>query len=112
MMAAAVVGSSLISSSSSKSAANTQAASADRAAQLQQQQYEQTRQDQMPWLKAGETALNQLAPMVANYQKFGQAQFEQDPGYAFRLSEGQKALDRQAAALLSSALLPSDNLKA
>jgi hypothetical protein len=25
-------------------------------------------------------------------------QFQQDPGYAFRLSEGQKALDRQAAA--------------
>jgi hypothetical protein len=29
---------------------------------------------------------------------FGTADFQQDPGYAFRLSEGQKALDRQAAA--------------
>jgi hypothetical protein len=35
--------------------------------------------------------------LAENYQKFGQAQFEQDPGYAFRLSEGQKALDRSAA---------------
>jgi hypothetical protein len=97
-VAGAMVVGSLISSSASKSAAGTQAASADRAAQLQQQQYEQTREDQMPWMQAGEAALNQLAPLAANYQKFGQAQFEQDPGYAFRLSEGQKALDRSAAA--------------
>lgn len=96
--AAAVVGGAVISSQASKSAANTQAGAADRAAELQQQQYEQTRQDQMPWMKAGESALNKLAPMVENYQKFGQEQFQEDPGYAFRLSEGQKALDRQAAA--------------
>jgi hypothetical protein len=29
---------------------------------------------------------------------FGMADYQADPGYAFRLSEGQKALDRQAAA--------------
>jgi hypothetical protein len=29
---------------------------------------------------------------------FGMSDFQQDPGYAFRLSEGQKALDRSAAA--------------
>ena len=29
---------------------------------------------------------------------FGTADFQQDPGYAFRIAEGQKALDRQAAA--------------
>jgi hypothetical protein len=29
---------------------------------------------------------------------FGMQDFQQDPGYAFRLSEGQKALDRSAAA--------------
>jgi hypothetical protein len=52
----------------------------------------------MPFLEAGVSALNKLAPLAENYQKFGQAQFEQDPGYAFRLSEGQKALDRSAAA--------------
>jgi len=39
---------------------------------------------------------------------FSMADFQQDPGYAFRLSEGQKALDRQAAArggLMSGAAL-------
>jgi hypothetical protein len=95
-VAGAVVVGSVVSSQASKSAAKTQAASADRAAQLQQDQYSQTREDQMPFLEAGVSALNKLAPLAENYQKFGQAQFEQDPGYAFRLSEGQKALDRQA----------------
>lgn len=97
MIPAAIIGSSLLGSSSAKSAANTQAAAADRAAELQNQQFQQTRQDQMPWLRAGEQALNKLIPMT-DYQKFGMDQFQQDPGYAFRLSEGQKALDRSAAA--------------
>lgn len=53
---------------------------------------------QEPWRQAGQTALNKLTPLATNYQKFGMDQFQQDPGYAFRLSEGQKALDRSAAA--------------
>lgn len=106
-VAGAVVGSSLIGASASKGAASTQAAAADRAAELQNQQFQQTRQDQMPWMRAGEQALNKLIPMT-DYQKFGMSQFQQDPGYAFRLSEGQKALDRSAAArggLISGAAL-------
>ena len=96
-VAGAVVGSALIGGSAAKSAAKTQSAAADRAAELQNEQFQQTRQDQMPWLKAGEGALNKLIGAV-DYQKFGMDQFQQDPGYAFRLSEGQKALDRSAAA--------------
>lgn len=42
------------------------------------------------------------APKGADYGKyardFSMSDFEADPGYAFRLSEGQKALDRSAAA--------------
>ena len=98
MMALAVGGSALLGASASKSAASTQAAAADRAAELQQKQFEQTREDLAPYRAAGQTALNALTPLATNYQKFGMAQFQQDPGYAFRLSEGQKALDRQAAA--------------
>lgn len=97
MMAAAVVGSSLLGANAASSAADTQAAAADRAAELQNRQYEQNRQDQMPWMKAGEGALNKLIPL-SDYRKFGMDQFQADPGYAFRLSEGQKALDRSAAA--------------
>ena len=97
MIPAAIVGSSLLGGSAAKSAASTQAAAADRAAQLQNEQFQQTRQDQMPWLKAGEGALNKLVGAV-DYQKFGMDQFQQDPGYAFRLSEGRKALAHQAGA--------------
>jgi hypothetical protein len=97
-MALAIGGSALLGASAAKSAASTQAAAADRAAELQNQQFQQTRADLAPYRAAGQTALNALTPLATNYQKFGMDQFTQDPGYAFRLSEGQKALDRQAAA--------------
>jgi hypothetical protein len=96
-VAGSVVAGSLISSSASKSAANTQAAAANNAAQLTDEQFQQTRQDQMPWLQAGARALNKLEG-AADYTPFSYNAMTADPGYAFRLSEGQKALDRAAAA--------------
>jgi hypothetical protein len=45
---------------------------------------------------------------LTEYQNFGMAQFQQDPGYAFRMSEGMKGLERSAAArggLLSGAAM-------
>jgi hypothetical protein len=103
---AAIIGGALAGSGASK-AAGVQAAAADRAAQLQNEQFQQTREDQMPWLKAGEQALNKLIPLT-DYQNFGMGQFQADPGYAFRMSEGMKGLERSAAArggLLSGATL-------
>jgi hypothetical protein len=96
--AGAVLVSGYMGSQAAGSAADTQAAAADRAAQLQNEQYKQTRQDQMPFLQAGVGALNKLAPLASNYKPFDYNTMAQDPGYAFRLSEGQKALDRSAAA--------------
>lgn len=108
-IAAAVgLGGAAISASGAKKAAKTQAASADSAAALQQAQYEQTREDQKPWLDAGRDALNKLAPLASEYTSFGMGQFQQDPGYGFRMSEGMKALERSAAArggLLSGAAM-------
>ncbi len=97
-VAGAVVGSAVIGAGAANKAASTQASAANRAAELQNEQYQQTRQDQMPWMQAGRAALDKLTPLATNYQKFGMGQFQADPGYAFRLSEGQKALDRSAAA--------------
>jgi hypothetical protein len=94
---AAILGSSVIGAVSSKNAADTQANAANRAADLQNQQYQQTRQDQMPWMQAGQRALGKLEA-VSDYTPFGMSQFTQDPGYAFRLKEGQRALDASAAA--------------
>jgi len=97
MMAAAVVGSSLLGSSSARSAANTQAAAANRAAELQREQFERQVELQAPFREAGVRALPELEA-ASRYTPFGMSQFQADPGYAFRLSEGQKALDRSAAA--------------
>ena len=51
----------------------------------------------------------QQSPEFGKYARdFGMQDFQQDPGYAFRMSEGLKALDRQAAArggLISGAAL-------
>jgi hypothetical protein len=101
MIPAAILGSSLFGSRAASKAADTQAAAADRAAELQQQQYEQTRADQAPYREAGYNALAQMQRTAGNVPgafKFGAGDYQADPGYAFRLSEGQKALDRSAAA--------------
>lgn len=78
-------------------AAETQSAAARYAADLQQQQYQQNVDRQQPFYQAGVNALPALVK-ASTYTPFGMDQFQQDPGYAFRLSEGQKALDRSAAA--------------
>lgn len=93
----ATLASSYMGSRAATKAGETQAGAARDAAELQNEQYQQTRADQAPWREAGIGALNKLIPM-SEYTKFGMNQFQADPGYAFRLSEGQKALDRQAAA--------------
>lgn len=81
-----------------QAAAGQTAAATNQATQLQREMWQAQQEQQKPWLHAGQTALNALTPLATNYQRFGMDQFQQDPGYAFRLAEGQKALDRQAAA--------------
>jgi len=88
-------------------AAGQQAAqSTQQAADIQRQIFERQVALQEPWRQAGVTALNQLVPLSTTYQPFGMQQFQQDPGYGFRMAEGMKALERSAAArggLLSGA---------
>ena len=91
-------GSALGGSKAASSAASTQAAAANNAAQLQNDQYQQTRQDQMPWMQAGQTALNALTPLATNYTPFSYNSMTADPGYQFRLQQGQEALGHQNAA--------------
>jgi hypothetical protein len=95
--ATAILGSAVLGAAASRSASKTQAGAAAQAADVSQRQYEQTREDLAPYRAAGVNALGKLEGM-ADYTPFGMSQFQQDPGYAFRLSEGQKTLDRQAAA--------------
>jgi hypothetical protein len=167
-IATAIVGSAVVGAVASSKAAKSQSKAAGKAADVSQEQYYQTREDQMPFLEAGYGALNRLntllgiapeakpfipefdeaeylrknpdvaaavargalssglehynkhgikehrampmtkAPVVgatsqaADFGKyardFGMQDFQIDPGYAFRMSEGLKSLDRQAAA--------------
>ena len=96
-VAGAVIGSSLIGADAAGNAADVQAGAANRAADLQYKQYQENVARQKPFYDVGVNALPELVA-ASKYTPFGMQQFQQDPGYAFRLKEGQQALDRQAAA--------------
>lgn len=110
MIPAAIIGSALLGSRSSSQAANAQAAAADRAAEVQREIFERQVELGKPYREAGELALNKLIPLSTEYTPFGMNQFQQDPGYGFRMSEGMKALERGAAA--RGGLLSGGTLKA
>jgi len=100
----------VIASSGARSAASTQAEAANRAADLQKEMFDKQMAGQEPYRQAGLTGQNRLMELLglggnvsaAGYGKYGKdfsmADYQADPGYAFRLSEGQKALERSAAA--------------
>jgi hypothetical protein len=105
-----------MSSRSARKAADTQSDAARYAADLQYKQYQEQQKLQAPFREAGLTAQNRLldylglSPGVKGKYSgdFGMRDFQADPGYAFRLSEGTRALDRTAAArggLLSGSTL-------
>jgi hypothetical protein len=118
--AAGTVASGAMGASASKSAARTQAASAEADRRLQQEQYYDQVNRQEPFRQAGLQSTTELQRQFglagdsasAGYgnllRDFSTADFQADPGYAFRLSEGLKGMDRQAAArggLISGAAL-------
>jgi hypothetical protein len=106
LAAAGSIAGGALASKAAKSAAGTQAASADYAAELQKEQFEKQVELQKPFREAGLSAQNKLLDYMGlspnaggKYAKdFSMQDFRQDPGYAFRMSEGIKALDRTAAA--------------
>jgi len=89
-MALAIGGSALLGANAASKAAKTQAASADQATQLQREMFEKQLELQQPFQEAGVNALAKMQKgVVSDYM---------DPSYQFRLGEGMKALERQAAA--------------
>jgi len=109
-MPAALAASGLMGANATSNAADTQAQSARDANELMYRMYQEQKGLQEPFRGAGLTAQNQLLDLLGlskntgaagfgKYAKdFSMSDFTADPGYGFRLSEGQKALDRQAAA--------------
>ncbi len=112
------IAASKIQSNATKDASATQQTEANQALDFQKQQYADQQANQAPYLTAGKTALEQLSSLTGpnGLTAYGKtfdpgtfnggpafkaptgADFMNDPGYQFRLAEGQKALERSAAA--------------
>jgi len=115
----AIVGG-LISSKASKSAAKTQANAANNASDLTWQQYNQTRNDLMPYMNAGKSELGKYTnylnsnPYLSGKKQFsasglpyanGAGNFtfnasnlDQTPGYQFTLQQGMRGVNNSASA--------------
>ena len=88
---------SAISANANKQAAQMQADAAMKANEVQKEMYDRTRADQQPWMSNGLTAFNGM--QNADFQRdFTANDFTKDPGYDFRMQQGQQALERSAAA--------------
>lgn len=86
-------------------AANIQAGAARSANEVQRYIFDQQREDAQPWRQAGQVALSDLMGEMGLRggngelnQKFSANDLQFDPGYQFRMQEGQKAIERSAAA--------------
>jgi hypothetical protein len=109
ILGSAVIGGAVASKGASK-AARAQQQAADQAAQLQRETFERQVELQEPFRQAGITSQNEMLRLLglggdaasAGYGSLGRpfsaADMQTDPGYAFRLAEGEKALERMQAA--------------
>jgi hypothetical protein len=105
---ALLAGSSALSALGSLGASNSMSKANQAISDSNYRIFQEQKALQEPWRQAGITALNKLQSPEMQFTPFSADKFQVDPGYAFRLSEGMKALDRTAAArggLLSGATL-------
>ena len=93
-----------------RDAANAQLQASREANALQQQMYQEGVARQQPFLQGGTEDYNRLRSLMSGGPDAAQKFLTMDPGYGFRLSEGLKARDRQAAA--RSGLISGGALKA
>lgn len=95
---AAILASGIFGAQAAQKAATTQAEAQGQANQLAYAMYKEQQALQEPWRQAGLRALPKFEQIANEYKPFTPSQMYQDPGYAFRLAEGQKALEQSAAA--------------
>ena len=96
-IAAATIGSGVLGAFSSSQASRAQERASREAIAAQERMFNRQVELQEPFRQAGVNALPELVE-ASRYTPFNMDQFQQDPGYAFRMREGLKALDRSAAA--------------
>lgn len=105
---ALLAGSSLVGALGSAGAARAMSSANQGIGDVNYRIFQEQKALQEPWRAAGVEALNKLRSPEMQFTPFSADKFKTDPGYAFRLSEGMKGLDRTAAArggLLSGATL-------
>jgi hypothetical protein len=97
----AVVGG-VVSSSAAGKAADAQTAAAQMSTDEQRREFDATQANLKPFRDAGLSVLPELqsgtAPGGEFNRNFTLADFTKDPGYQFRMDQGQQALERSAAA--------------
>lgn len=108
--AAASLAGGAMASSAAKKASRAQVQASQDANAAQERMFQRQTELQEPFRQGGLTAQDQIMQLLgiggdktaAGYgslgKSFGETQFQQDPGYAFRQAEGMKALERSAAA--------------
>ena len=98
-VAAATIGSSLIGADAARSAADTSAAASRYAADIQKQMFDTQNAQQAPYREAGYSALSDIAglkPYLTHQYTPEDFAAGIDPGYQFRLEQGQMANQRAA----------------
>lgn len=95
--AATLIGGAMQSKATSQ-AADAANAQNQAAIDLQKRMYEEGVARQQPFLQGGTEDYNRLRQLMMGGPQAAQNFLQMDPGYGFRLSEGLKSLDRQAAA--------------
>lgn len=89
----------IINAIGASNAAAAQERSAREALDFQKQMWGQQRADQAPWLNAGRQSLADLVrQMGSGGFDVNASTLANDPGFQFRMAEGQKALERSASA--------------
>ena len=109
-IAAAIATSAVVGAVSSRKAGKAQAAAADRSAEVQKEIFEKQTELAEPFRQAGISSQNELLRLLGlggdtaapDYgmltRGFGEKDLQMDPGFGFRLREGEKALERMQSA--------------
>lgn len=113
-VAVAIAGSAIVggvvANNASHRAADAQVQASDNANQTQWDMFNRNKADLQPWMQSGGQGLNALMqylgvgpngmnPNAPGVKPFGMADFQADPGYQFRLNEGENAILNKRSAL-------------
>lgn len=100
-IATAIIGSAVVGAGASIAGSSEQASATKNASNSEEKQYQQTRQDLLPYNTAGQnalTALNGQLPTLTSPITMDQATLQKTPGYQFNLTQGLKSVQNGAAA--------------